>query len=77
MLVRGKERRNMPWQERAIVSQRQEFVAFARQEEVNITALCRHCGSSRQTGDTWLERAGAMRSWLIARGERGPGHPPP
>ena len=30
----------MPWQERSIMSERQEFVAFARQEGATISALC-------------------------------------
>jgi hypothetical protein len=38
-------------------SERQEFVAFARQEEATIAALCRHFGISRETGDTWLAQA--------------------
>jgi transposase InsO family protein len=47
----------MPWQERSVMSERQEFVAFARQEGANIRALCAHSGMSRKTGDTWLARA--------------------
>jgi transposase InsO family protein len=70
MLVRGKERRSMPWQERSIMSQRQEFVAFARQEEVNIAALCRHFGISRKTGYKWLERAAAGDTVLADRSRR-------
>jgi transposase-like protein len=46
----------MPWQERSIMEQRQEFVAFAHQEGANIAALCRHFGISRTTGYTWLAR---------------------
>jgi transposase InsO family protein len=47
----------MPWQECTTMSERQEFVAFARQEGANIAALCRHFGISRKTADKWLARA--------------------
>jgi transposase InsO family protein len=47
----------MPWQERTVMSERQEFVVFARQEGANIAALCRHFGISRKTGYKWLSRA--------------------
>jgi len=53
----------MPWQERTIMLQRQEFVAFAGQEGASMAALCRHFGISRKTGYKWLARA--------AQGERG------
>ena len=49
----------MPWQERTVMSERQEFVAFARQEGANITALCRQFGISRKTASKWLGRAAA------------------
>lgn len=48
----------MPWQERTRMTERQEFVAFAAQEEANIAALCRRYGISRKTGYKWLARAG-------------------
>lgn len=47
----------MPWQERSSMSERQEFVAFARQAGATIAALCRHFGISRKTGYKWLARA--------------------
>jgi transposase InsO family protein len=47
----------MPWQERSVMSERQEFVAFASQEGVSITALCTRYGISRKTGYKWLARA--------------------
>jgi transposase-like protein len=40
----------MPWQERSIMAERREFVAFAQQEGANITALCEAFGISRKTG---------------------------
>jgi transposase InsO family protein len=49
----------MPWQERSIMAQRQEFVVFARQEGANITALCDRFGISRKTGYKWMARAAA------------------
>ena len=49
----------MPWQERSVMSERQEFVAFASQEGANITALCARFGISRKTGYKWLDRAAA------------------
>jgi transposase InsO family protein len=47
----------MPWQERTVMAERLEFVAFAAQEGASIAALCRHFGISRKTGYKWLERA--------------------
>ena len=49
----------MPWQERSMPSERQEFVACARQEGANITVLCDQFGISRKTGDKWVARAEA------------------
>jgi transposase InsO family protein len=47
----------MPWQERTVMSERQEFIAFARQEGATIAAVCRQFGISRKTGYKWLARA--------------------
>ena len=47
----------MPWQERSVMSERQEFVALASQEGVSITAVCERFGISRKTGYKWLARA--------------------
>ena len=49
----------MPWQERSVMSQRQEFVVFAQQEGATISALCDQYGISRKTGYKWLARAAA------------------
>ncbi|HET7034717.1 MAG TPA: IS481 family transposase [Thermomicrobiaceae bacterium] len=51
----------MAWQERTRMSERQEFVAFARQDGANIAALCRRFGISRKTGYKWLGRAAAAQ----------------
>ena len=41
------------------MTERQEFVVFARQEGTSITALCEAYGISRKTGYKWLARADA------------------
>jgi transposase InsO family protein len=61
MLALGKEGAGMPWQERSVMSERQEFVIFASQEGANITALCARFGISRKTGYKWLTRAAAAQ----------------
>lgn len=47
----------MPFVERKIMSQREEFVMFAQREGSNVAALCRRFGISRKTGYKWLDRA--------------------
>jgi transposase InsO family protein len=49
----------MPWQERSIMSERQEFVALASQEGASLSRLCDQYGISRKTGYKWLARAAA------------------
>jgi transposase InsO family protein len=65
----------MPWQERTVMSERQEFIAFARQEGTNIAALCRHVGISRKTAYKWLARAEAGETGFADRSRR-PHHSP-
>src|SRR3954469_6634751 len=65
----------MPWQERTVMSERQEFIAFARQEEANIAALCRQFGISHKTGYKWLGRAEAEEADGADRSRR-PHHSP-
>jgi transposase InsO family protein len=60
----------MPWQERSIMAERIEFVAFAAQEGANIAALCRHFGISRKTGYKWLQRAAPGETGLRDRSRR-------
>jgi transposase InsO family protein len=70
----------MPWQERTVMSERQEFIAFARQEGANITALCRQFGISRKTAYKWLGRAAAGARTFPDRSRRphrSPGITPP
>src|SRR3954451_8351208 len=60
----------MPWQECTTMSERQEFIAFARQEDANIAALCRQFGISRKTGSKWLARAAAGETTFPDRSRR-------
>jgi transposase InsO family protein len=46
----------MPWQQRNVVEQRQEFVIRAVKGPENLSALCREYGISRPTGYEWLRR---------------------
>ena len=62
------------------MSERQEFVAFARQEGANIAALCRQFGISRKTAYKWLARAAAGETDGADRSRRphtSPGITPP
>jgi transposase-like protein len=45
----------MPWKETTNMSQRKEFIAQAKVEGVNFSALCRLFGISRKTGYKWLK----------------------
>ncbi|MCW5852552.1 MAG: IS481 family transposase [Anaerolineae bacterium] len=49
----------MPWQEQSMMSLRREFVQLARQEGVNLSALCQRFGISRKTAYKWLARSAA------------------
>jgi transposase InsO family protein len=60
----------MPWQERSVMAERQEFVAFARQERANTSALCEQYGISRKTGYKWLARAVSGEPDLADRSRR-------
>ena len=60
----------MPWQERSVMSERQEFVALASQEGASITAVCEGFGISRKTGYKWLARASAGDPTLADRSRR-------
>ena len=75
MLTPRKEGAQMPWQECSRMSERQEFVAFARQEGANIAALCRQFGISRKTAYKWLGRAAAGETTFADRSRR-PHHSP-
>ena len=60
----------MPWQERSVMSEREEFVAFAGHERANISALCAQYGISRKTGYKWLARAASGDRELADRSRR-------
>jgi len=60
----------MPWQERSVMSERQEFVTFARQAGASISTLCARFGISRKTGYKWLARAAAGDHGLADRSRR-------
>ena len=47
----------MSWKESTCMSQRSEFVAFARMAGVNVSELCRRFEISRKTGYKWLRRS--------------------
>lgn len=71
----------MPWQEVTRMSQRQEFIHLAQQEEANISRLCRYFQVSRKTAYKWLGRyrqAGeAGLQERSRRPRRSPGQTPP
>ena len=46
----------MPWKVASAMSQREEFVALAQCEGVNMSELCLRSGISRKTGYKWLRR---------------------
>ena len=48
----------MPWEQKTVIEQREEFVLLARQAG-NFSALCREWGISPKTGYKWLRRAEA------------------
>ncbi len=48
--------RTLPWSHHTVVSQRVEFVRFARLPGANISDLCRRFAISRKTGYKWLGR---------------------
>jgi len=80
MLDLRKEGVQMPWQERTIMAERQEFVTLAKQEGANITALCHQFGISRKTGYKWLGRAASGDGDLrdsARRPHTSPGQTPP
>jgi transposase InsO family protein len=70
MLIPREEGVPMPWQERSIMAERQEFVVFARQEGASISRLCDQYGISRKTGYKWLARACAGDAALANQSRR-------
>lgn len=60
----------MPFVERDLMSEREEFVMFAEREGCNISALCQRFGISRKTGYKWLERHRQAKQGAIWSGDR-------
>lgn len=60
----------MSWKECTCMSERAEFIAFARKAGSNVSELCRRFGISRQTGYKWLGRAGSGERDLRDRSRR-------
>src|SRR4051812_34615268 len=54
----------MPWQQRSILEQRQEFVIRAVKAKESMTALCEEYGISRPTGYLWVKRYKERESLL-------------
>jgi transposase InsO family protein len=65
----------MPWQENTRMSQRSEFIAFARAPGANMSELCRRYEISRKTGYKWLGRA-MLGSWQASDRSRRPSSSP-
>jgi transposase InsO family protein len=60
----------MPWREFTRLSERSEFVAFARRPGANMSELCRRYKISRQTGYKWLKRTGSGEGDVEDRSRR-------
>jgi transposase InsO family protein len=63
----------MPFLERSIMVQREEFVRLASQPDCNHAELCRRYGISRRTGYKWLERYRSVERdafWMADRSRR-------
>ena len=52
----------MPWKVASAMSQREEFIALAQSEGVNMSELCLRSGISRKTGYKWLRRSSKAES---------------
>ena len=61
----------MPWQERTVTDQREEFVRLALAPGANVSELCRRFGIVRSNGHKWLKRYLAEgRDGLVDRSRR-------
>lgn len=66
----------MPWIEVTAMSQREEFVALARQEGANISRLAQRFGISRKSAYKWLARAAeGAPDWAADRARRPKSNP--
>jgi transposase-like protein len=66
----------MPWKVNSPMSLREEFVAFALQNDANIAVLCGRMGVSRKTGYKWLARTRSGGDHPLADRSRRPIHSP-
>lgn len=66
----------MPWKEATTMSQREEFVAKALEEDANVSELCQAYGISRKTGYKWLKRYRAEGREGLRDRSRRPRHSP-
>jgi len=60
----------MPWRENTSMSERSEFLSFARIPGANISDLCRRFGISRKTGYKWLLRSALGLPEVMDRSRR-------
>jgi transposase InsO family protein len=67
---------SMPWQERSIMKQREEFVRLALMPGTNMSELCRRFEISRNNGYKWLARYAAEGQAGLAERSRRPKHSP-
>jgi transposase InsO family protein len=66
----------MPWQERSVMEQREEFVRLALAPGANMSELCRRFRISRANGYKWLARYRADGRAGLANRSRRPRHSP-
>jgi transposase InsO family protein len=66
----------MPWRERSIVDQREEFVQLALSPGANKRELCRRFGVSRSKGYKWLARYASQGRVGLSDRSRRPHHSP-
>ena len=66
----------MPWKEATTMSQREEFVTKALEEDANVSKLCQAYGISRKTGYKWLKRYRAEGREGLRDRSRQPRHSP-
>jgi len=66
----------MPWKAMTPMSQRKEFVTFAKQDRIRFAALCDRFGISRKTGYKWLQRYETEGEAGLCERSRKPLHSP-
>jgi transposase-like protein len=66
----------MPWEEKSIMQQREEFVILASREGANLRELCRRFQISHTTGYKWRRRHSEGGAVGLADQSRRPLHTP-